>query len=278
MPSARTLAIRAASVTAFAIAMLAVGSAVGSRGGQPSNGDAQVRLAAKQADYRRPTSIPVPASNPLTPERVKLGERLFKEQRLSANDTVSCATCHDPALAFSDGVALGKGIAKEPLKRHTPSLWNLAWARTYFWDGRAATLESQARGPIEHVQEMGQPLPVGVAKLAQDAGYRAAFAEAFTNDPNVTDVNILKAIASYERTLVSPPTRFDNWILGDAGALTASELRGFETFTGKAGCSSCHSGWAFTDHAFHDIGLPGDDLGRGPVIGLSSKVIVPEVK
>ena len=221
-----------------------------------------------KARYQRPATLPTPRDNPLTPDVVSLGRKLFAEKKLSADDGVACATCHDPNLAFTDGVSQGQGIAKEPLKRHTPALWNLAWAKALFWDGRATSLEDQARGPIEHPKEMGQPLSVGVDRLKGDTDYQPAFARAFPMAPQVSEENVIKALAAYERTLVSPSTRFDAWVAGDQVALSESEIAGFVLFNGKAGCSSCHSGWNFTDHAFHDIGLPGDDLGRGPIIGL----------
>lgn len=228
-------------------------------------GDALDRL---KAQFQRPKTLPVPAASPMSPQRVALGKMLFDEKRLSADNTVACSNCHDPKLAFGDGVARGKGIAKIKLVRHTPPLWNLAWARTLFWDGRAGSLEEQARGPIENPLEMGQPLGLGVGKLSGDATYVAAFTAAFGGDPTITETKVLQALASYERTLVSPPTRFDRWVEGDATALSGDEIDGFKLFTGKAKCSVCHSGWAFTDHAFHDIGLPGDDPGRGKVIDL----------
>lgn len=227
-------------------------------------------LAALKTRFIRPSYVPIPRDNPLSAARIALGERLFSERRLSRDDSVSCATCHDPALSYGDGVPLGRGVTRERLMRHTPSLWNVAWARALFWDGRAGTLEEQARIPIEHPKEMGQPLELGVAKLAMDPGYVRAFAQAFPDDPRITAETVVKALASFERTLVSPPTRFDRWIGGDDTALSEEEVAGFRLFTGKAGCVNCHSGWAFTDYAFHDIGLPGSDLGRGPVIGLSA--------
>ncbi len=230
--------------------------------------DGDAALAQLKRQFRRPDFIPVPADNIPTPARIALGKRLFNETRLSGNDKIACSTCHDPALSYTDGVARGKGIAKLPLPRHTPSLWNVAWARAYFWDGRADSIEAQAPIPIGNPNEMGQPLARGAEKIASDPSYTRDFAKAFPHHPPITPDHIDKAIASFERTLVSPPTRFDRWIEGDAKALSASEIRGFKLFTGKAQCTNCHSGWAFTDYGFHDIGLPGDDLGRGPIIGL----------
>ena len=218
--------------------------------------------------FARPAAIPYPGTAPPNAEQIGLGARLFSDVRLSANGEISCSTCHDSELAFTDGVMRGQGIAKVPLARHTPALWNLAWSETLFWDGRAPSLEAQARGPIEHPLEMGQTIAAVAGVLAADPKTSAEFARAFPGDPLVTPDTIVRALAAYERTLVSPPTRFDRFVAGDDAALSPSERIGYDLFTGRAQCVSCHSGWAFTDRAFHDIGLPTDDLGRGPVIGL----------
>src|SRR5439155_6513645 len=151
-----------------------------------------------------------------------------------------------------------------------PTFWNLAWAAPVFWDGRARSLEEQVAGPIESPDEMAQPMASVVERLAADPAMRRAFAEAFPQAPKVDAVNLAKAIATFERTFVSPTTRFDRWIAGEQSALNENEIAGFRLFAGKAGCAKCHSGFAFTDHAFHDIGLPGDDRGRGAVLRLEA--------
>jgi cytochrome c peroxidase len=224
-------------------------------------------LSALKASFRRPAAVPFPASNPFSDEKRALGERLFHDKRLSADASIACATCHDRRKGFADGRRQGRGVPGVPLKRHTPSLWNLAWAVPVFWDGRARSLEEQVAGPIEAPDEMGQPVASVVALLTADRSYAGAFASAFPDDPRVTSENLAKAIATFERTLVSPRTRFDRWIDGDA-ALRREEIAGFRLFAGKARCSNCHSGWAFTDYAFHDIGLASEDRGRGAVLRL----------
>ena len=161
-------------------------------------------------------------------------------------------------------------MPKRRLARHTPSLWNLAFAAHVFWDGRAHSLEEQVVGPIEATDEMGQPMDALVARLRGDPRMLRAFAEAFPDDPQVSAKNLAAALATYERTLVSPRTRFDRWIEGEAGALTKREREGFYLFNGKAGCANCHGGFAFTDHAFHDNGLPGADRGRGAILRLDA--------
>jgi cytochrome c peroxidase len=139
-----------------------------------------------------------------------------------------------------------------------------------FWDGRASSLEDQIRFPIEHRDEMGSSFENAVDRFSRHDSYVRAFAAAFPMDaPQISPRTIAQALAAYERTLVSPPTRFDRWVAGENGALTPSELAGFAIFTGKGRCNSCHAGFAFTDHGFYDIGLTGSDKGRGAQIGLS---------
>jgi cytochrome c peroxidase len=225
-------------------------------------------LAALKASFRRPDGVPFPADNPFSEAKRALGETLFHDRRLSLDESLSCASCHERGKGFADGKAQGRGVPGRPLKRHTPTLWNLAWSSPVFWDGRARSLEEQVAGPIESPDEMAQPLISVVTRLATDAAMARAFAAAFPETPQVNALNLARALATYERTFVSPPTRFDRWIAGDPQALTAGEVAGFRLFTGKAGCVKCHSGFAFTDYAFHDIGLPSEDRGRGAVLRL----------
>jgi cytochrome c peroxidase len=230
--------------------------------------------AALKAKFKRPAFVPQPAENPATPARIALGLRLFGDKRLSATGTVACASCHDPRLSFGDGEAVGKGVTGKPLARHTPTLWNVAFSPLLLWDGRASSLEAQVRFPVEHPDEMGSTLEAAARRLAADASYVSAFAAAFPRAPEVSPRTIASALAAYERTLVSPPTGFDAWVAGKADALTQSELRGLKLFAGRARCIACHTGFAFTDHNFYDIGLPdGDkapDKGRGQEIGLAA--------
>ena len=226
-------------------------------------------LTALKASFRRPASVPFPADNPFSQAKRLLGEALFHDPRLSIDGSLACASCHQPGKGFADGKPQGRGVPGRALKRHTPSLWNLAWASAVFWDGRARNLEEQVAGPIESPDEMAQPVASVVARLAADPAMVRAFTQAFPESPQVNGANLAKAIATYERTFVSPEIRFDRWIAGDEHALTPREVAGFTLFTGKAGCVKCHSGFAFTDYAFHDIGLPGEDRGRGAVLRLA---------
>ncbi len=267
--------MRLAAAAFFAGGMIGAGAAVcivRSAGSLPAvttgaaaRGD---ELAPLKASFRRPEGVPFPADNPFSEKKRALGEALFHDKRLSVDKSLSCASCHERGKGFADGKIQGLGVPRRPLKRHTPTLWNLAWSSPVFWDGRARSLEEQVAGPIESPDEMALPLASVVTRLAADPAMTRAFADAFPETPKVDAANLAKALATYERTFVSPPTRFDRWVAGDAQALAANEIAGFRLFTGKAGCVKCHSGFAFTDYAFHDIGLPSDDRGRGAVLRL----------
>jgi len=223
--------------------------------------------AAWRTLFQRQAEPPAPADNPLSAAKIALGRQLFNDMRLSAGGRRSCASCHQPARSFSDGRPRARGLDGAPLARNTPALWNLAWSSRYFWDGRAPSLEAQVVMPIAAPDEMAGDWSTILDRLAADADLATAFAAAFPEAPGISQASIAKALASYVRSLVSPATRFDAWIAGTAGALTAAEVRGFRLFTGKAGCVLCHVGWRFTDDRFHDIGLPGNDAGRGAVGG-----------
>jgi cytochrome c peroxidase len=229
---------------------------------------AQPTLAELKRIFARPTFVPAPANNPATPAKLALGQRLFEDRRLSVTGTIACVSCHDPKLAFTDGESTGRGVSGRPLVRHTPSLWNVAWSPLLMWDGRADSLEDQIRLPLTHPDEMGATFQHAVERLSADLDYVSAFAAAFPTSPGITSETIAKALAAFERSLVSPPTRFDQWIAGDEAALSPSEVNGFKLFTGRARCINCHTGFAFTDHGFYDIGLPSEDPGRGPIVNI----------
>lgn len=218
-------------------------------------------FSAKLAQYRRPKGVPAPADNPITGDKAALGKALFFDPRLSGSGKIACATCHDPARGWEDGQPGSIGASGQRLPRRTPTILNAAWAEPLFWDGRADTLEQQAKGPIQSPGEMDMPLHLLPEKIGRVPDYRAAFAKAFPGQPIDVDT-ISKAIASFERTVVSGVAPFDRWVAGDEQAVSDSAKRGFTLFTGKANCASCHSGWRFTDDGFHDIGLAGNDLGR----------------
>lgn len=206
---------------------------------------------------QRPASVTDQADMRLR-QRQTLGALLFSDTRLSGDKTRSCASCHQPARGYTDGLQKARAVrGRLDTLRNTPTLFGLAAAKSFNWDGSAATLEHQALGPITGPDEMaGQP-EVIVARLREDADMVKKFREAFPDTtPTVTQHTIALALASFVRTLAPPQTRFDAWTSGDDDALSQQEKRGFRLFVGQAGCVSCHRGWRFTDDGFHDIGLP----------------------
>lgn len=244
----------------FLLASLLFMTSIGSHADQ--------QLEALKQQYKRPGFIPFPINNPYSAEKAQLGKMLFFDQRLSRHFNMNCATCHNPSLGWEDGVPVAVGDINEPLRRHSQTLLNLAWGQTFFWDGRAVSLEEQIRGPIEAEAEMNLSMDIVVSRLNKVKGYRQQFNRVF--GAAISAENVLKAIATYERTLVSGTAPFDRWVDGDDSAISDQAKAGFVVFNNKAGCSSCHSGWNFTDNKFHDIGLAGDDHGRAEVTGNNS--------
>lgn len=218
--------------------------------------------------FARPAGPPpLPASNVSTPEKVRLGERLFFDPRLSGDGTRACSFCHQPDKALSDGRERGLGLDGKPLARNVPGLLGTGWAPHLMWDGRAASLEEQAAMPLLDANEMAGDWSKIILAIKRDPPLDVEFHVAFKERPAVQPATILAALASYVRSLSPPETRFDTWVAGDDTALSATEKDGFKLFVGKAGCVGCHSGWRFTDDKFHDIGLRGGDPGRGAVPG-----------
>jgi cytochrome c peroxidase len=207
------------------------------------------------------TKSVIPPGSPLTPAVVLLGEKLFFDSRLSGDGTVACATCHDPARAFTDGRPVSIGIAGRAGQRNAPTILNALYNKTQFWDGRVDTLEQQAALPITNPFEMGAAsIGDAVAKIAGDTDYRGQFNHAFGRDVNEQDM--LTAIATYERTLVSFDSPFDHFIAGEQNAISDAAKRGWESFNGKARCNLCHAltdnqrdATVFTDNDFHNIGI-----------------------
>ncbi len=207
------------------------------------------------------TASVVPPGSPLAPAIAALGEKLFFDSRLSADGTVSCATCHDPARAFTDGRPVSIGIGGRTGERNAPTILNALYNKTQFWDGRVSTLEQQAALPITNPFEMGSAsIGDAVSRIASDGDYQAQFLQAFSRAPNEQDM--LRAIATYERTLVSFDSPFDHFIAGDKNAISESAKRGWELFNTKARCNLCHAltdkerdVTVFTDNDFHNIGI-----------------------
>jgi cytochrome c peroxidase len=219
--------------------------------------------------YLRPASVPVPADNAITKERVLLGKALFFDPRLSGSQFISCATCHNPGFGWGDGLPKGIGHGMKQLGRHTPTILNSAFGDLMFWDGRADSLETQALGPIQSPGEMNMPIGQAVERISSISGYKPLFERAYPGEA-ISEKTIAKAIAAFERTVITEDAAFDHWIKGDEQAISNSAKRGFALFNGKARCAECHSGWNFTDSGFHDIGVADEDLGRGKLLKLEA--------
>ncbi|WDT74851.1 MAG: cytochrome-c peroxidase [Candidatus Manganitrophus sp.] len=208
---------------------------------------------------------PIPPYNLQTPAKVALGKMLFFDPRLSRDNTVSCATCHNPEHGFSDARPVSIGIDGQKGTRNAPTIFNVAYNKTHFWDGRAGSLEEQALGPIQNPIEMGEDLNRLVQKLNAVPGYVEAFKKAFGTE--VTADGIAQAIAAFERTILSNNSPFDRFMAGDDNALTPTEQHGIRVFNEKGKCVTCHNGPNFTDNKFHALGLPKregipNDIGR----------------
>ncbi|MFY9224399.1 MAG: cytochrome c peroxidase [Blastocatellia bacterium] len=205
----------------------------------------------------------IPADNPMTPNKIALGEKLYFDKRLSIDQTVSCATCHDPATALADINAVGVGIQNKKGARNSPTVLNSMFNELQFWDGRALTLEEQAKLPLINPIEMGMPDHAAVVKrVSEIAEYQKEFASVFGKD-GITIDTIAKAIAAFERTQLSGNSPFDRFIAGDQKAISEAAKRGWELFNGKARCISCHTFNAsspfFSDFKFHNIGVAAKD-------------------
>jgi cytochrome c peroxidase len=212
--------------------------------------------------------VPVffPADNPYTPEKAELGWLLYFDKRISADGTLSCATCHDPKLGWGDGRALPKGIKDQTVPRHSPTIINRAFSVEQFWDGRSPSLEEQAKGPVANSLEMGNTLDNAVKTVRGVPGYRERFKKVFGTDELTID-HMVKAIATFERTVLSGNSPYDRFKAGETDALTSSQQNGMKIFfSNKARCDSCHEGINFTAGKFTNIGIgmdkPNPDLGR----------------
>ncbi len=197
-------------------------------------------------------------------ERINLGRRLFFDKNLSADQSTSCATCHQPQLGFSNAEAKPTGVAGKIGRRNPPTLVNRAYGKINFWDGRVETLEDQALEPIENPLEFGNTIENVLELLRQDENYVTAFANAF--DDGITRRNLAAAIASFERTLLSGDSRIDRFVTAEGLTLTKSERQGLWIYESKGGCWKCHTGKTYTDESFHNTGVSWGveplDLGR----------------
>jgi cytochrome c peroxidase len=203
-------------------------------------------------------SIYIPAGNELTADRIALGRKLYFDTRLSKDGTLACATCHDVSRGFTDHRSVSEGIGDHLGKRSAPTTMNAALMQSQFWDGRAPSLEEQAKLPILNPIEMGHPdAASAMAAVNTDPAYVGLFQKAYGHAPNYDDLG--RAIASFERTLIFLAAPFDRFAGGDSRAISAAAQRGLELFNGKARCVSCHminsSNPLGTDNLFHNIGV-----------------------
>lgn len=214
-----------------------------------------------------PVAPPAPPADPRHEARVDLGRMLFFDARLSGPGQMACASCHEAQLGWGDGRATSFGHGFQPLERNAPSILNVAFGEHFFWDGRAGSLEDQALAVFENPGEMHSSADVVVAAVASSRGYRERFEAAF-GDPEPSIEHVLRAIAAFERTVVSDgSSAFDRFLAGERDALDDGALRGLHLFRTEARCVNCHHGPLLTDGGFHDIGLSYygrelEDLGR----------------
>lgn len=195
-----------------------------------------------------PDRVPVPKDNPMTPEKIELGKQLFFDPRLSSSGTISCNSCHNVMAGGEDNRSFSAGVRAQLGDRSAPTVWNSAFQSVQFWDGRAPTLEEQAKGPLINPVEMGMKSHrvVVTDRIAKIPGYQKQFKKVFGG--SVTIDNVAKAIAAYERTLITRNSPFDRYIKGDKDAMSPAAVRGFETFR-SVGCIACHQGPNFSGPA-----------------------------
>ncbi len=223
-------------------------------------------IGAEDSFYEPVPEMKHPADNPWSKDKEELGKMLYFDPRLSGSNWISCATCHSPALGWSDGLPRAIGNGQNELGRHSPTVINSGYFELQFWDGRAKSLEEQAVGPIQAAGEMNQNMGELIKELNAILGYVRLFKKVFGSS-GITPGNIGKAIATFERSAVSKNAPYDKYWQGDKSAMSASAVRGMNLFFGKAKCSICHNGPAFTDSNFHNIGVKPagplkEDLGR----------------
>lgn len=226
-----------------------------------------IGTTASAEDNRIPLGLKaprLPKDNPQTEAKIELGKQLYFDPRLSADNTVSCASCHDPKKGWSNGEATAEGVDGQRGDRSSPTILNSAFHKLQFWDGRSGSLEDQALGPIANPIEMNLPVEEAVKRIKAIDGYAKQFDAVF--DDGVTAENLAKAIASFERTVVSGNSPYDRFKAGDESALSEQAQIGMKLFFGKANCSACHAGTHLSDGGFHNLGVGFDgkfaDAGR----------------
>lgn len=222
----------------------------------------------KPASFVPPKGLPPilwPKDNPYTPAKAELGRYLYFDKRISADGTLSCASCHHPKMAFTDQAPVSTGIRGQKGGVSAPTVINRAFGMLQFWDGRAASLEAQAIGPMANPIEMGNTHPAVITTLKGIPGYQAMFKNVF-GTTDITLDHVAMAIATFERTVLSGNSPYDKYKAGDKSAMSAAQIRGLDVFVNKAKCDACHEGANFTLNSFHNLGVgqdkPQPDPGR----------------
>lgn len=224
------------------------------------------------AQYKRPPSVPYPKSDPYSHAKWALGQSLFFDTLLSDQRNISCASCHDPSHGWSNNLKNSRGSTGSEIALKTPSLLNNAWLELLGWAGKYAGLEAVTFGPITSSANMNLSAKRLIARLEHSKHYRTAFADTFPGG-RIDKTNIKMALATFERGIVSGITPFDRFVQGDVKAISPAARRGFAIFNGRGHCAQCHSGWAFTNGSFQDIGLPNtSNRGRGRYFPTSLKL------
>jgi cytochrome c peroxidase len=222
-------------------------------------------LKKLKLNFVRPKNTIYLDSNPYSKDKEDLGKNLFFDPRLSGTSSMSCATCHNPSFSWGDALPTAVGNGQKVLARKSPTILNLAWTEKLMWDGRFKHLEGQAMGPIGSPNEMNMDVAKLADKISQIDGYKIKFKKAFGTDVVTNDL-LAKALAIYERGIISADAPFDLWIKGNEKAISENAKKGFVLYNTKANCIACHSGWRFTDDSFQDVGLNSDDIGRGEYV------------
>ncbi|MES2151722.1 MAG: cytochrome c peroxidase [Pseudomonadota bacterium] len=244
---------------------------------------ATAQVAGDFQQWRLAPQAVQPAGNLASPDRVDLGKMLFYDRRLSGDGKSSCASCHIPERAWGDGKALAIGFGGKPMRRNSMSLVNIGYyPGPFMWAGQKATLEQQVLAPMTHPDIMATDFTGLLAWLNAEPTYRAKFARAYPGEP-IDAATLSKAIANFERSIVSRDTAFDRWLAGSTDAMTPQQLRGLVLFTSsnKANCASCHTAPNFSDNGFYNIGLESVDVGRfavRPVPILKGAFKVPQLR
>jgi cytochrome c peroxidase len=198
--------------------------------------------------------MPIFPENPLTPEKVELGKKLFFDRRLSGDGTMACATCHSPETGYSDGLAISLSYPTTRNWRNASSLINLAYNDAFFWDGRATSMEEQALFPVMSAFEMNQNLDFLEEELKEVPEYVEAFQNVFGGE--ITRERVGMALAAFQKTIISKDSPLDRYLKGEEGALTAVQKEGYDIFVGKGNCIACHNGPNLTDNKFYNLGVP----------------------